>query len=200
MPLHGAVTVDPLADTLKLSLPTGTERFVPRDAYKALVKFALGLMPESELSRWSHLLLWLRDDAVMRGNAPCLVGLSFGSLGNAPAVASAALIKKIASAPPGPEMLFIMSIGSVCFQIILKPDLEAGNCDLVECSSIAWSNVIGPPGRELRIDYGKPTQMDWSAKSLMRSPIEAIHTHINPKTEQGQITLTLRPTEGSLDS
>jgi hypothetical protein len=188
------VEVNPLTGVMKLTVPVATERFVPRLAYKALVKIGLSLLPSIELSNFRNLLAWVREPSDALQMPSLMVGLSLGSIGNAPRAVGAALLKRKPGAI-GPYMVLIVTVGAVCFQIALMSDSEDGGWPptRVMTTSIRWMTVIGAPGhRDIRIDYGMPVQLDWSAATLELQPLEKVVTLFDPNTSEGRITLHLR--------
>lgn len=193
-PLEKHVRLDPIRNVITFTAPTGTERFVPRRAYKALVKIGLAVMPEAELNRFSRLTSWLlaQDDLDV---GPLIVGLSFGSVGNAPQLANAALLRRTEPSDVLPYMILVVSIGSVCLQIALPEDVSTGGWPGPPCArpDIQWTNILGPPGRPaIHIRYGRPFHLNWCSTELEPSPVEAIETRINMITSEAQMIPLLR--------
>jgi hypothetical protein len=186
--------VNVLKNSFSLSYPVPAVPFKPRLAYKALVKMGYALLPAGELQHFTKLRDWLgdRSDDV---EFPCLeTCLSLGSIGNAPAVVSAALLKRSDPAAHLPYMIFLLCAGSVCLQIDLMTDsledhLGWGTMGQVK---IEWAIEMGSDER-LRIEYGKPHPMNWSSPASQPQPLEELTLHFNPATQQGRFTKTYRP-------
>jgi hypothetical protein len=176
--------------------PTGSERFVPRYAYQALVKVGLALMPSDELANFTKLAAWLLEpDGNQPDIGPLIVGLSFGSVGNSPQLAAGALMRRTDSSQLLPYMISVVSVGSVCFQIELMEDVQTVSWPVRDRArpNIRWTNVLGPRGRpQIKIDYGEPVHLDWSSSDLEPSPIEAIETQVNISTQEGRMVPLLR--------
>ena len=196
-----AIAVDPSTRTIELSAPVAIERFIPRHAYKALVKSGIALLPPDELEKFSSLLAWLRDKDNSLDIPDMTVGLSFGSVGNAPPLVTAALVKRTSDDTRWPYMIFVMTVGSVCFQIALKSDREDGQWPPAgqAGSGLRWTNVIGGPqdADAIRIEYGAPNRLDWSSRSLELTPVELLVTRINLATQAAQIAPVLRKQDKS---
>ncbi|WP_313452326.1 hypothetical protein [Brevundimonas sp.] len=191
--------VDPVTGALQLRIPVAPERFVPRHAYKALVKMGMGLMPEADLGDFRHLLEWLRtpDDHVSM--PPLHVGMSFGSIGNAPRAASATLLKRKPEEAQPPYMIFIATIGSLCFQIDLKSDAMDGPWppSAAARSSIRWTTVLSGGAEPIRIPYSEPVQLDWTSSEPRLQPLEALSMTVNPGGAGGTLSLRFRAGEAN---
>ncbi len=179
-------TVDPISGKMRLRVPTPPERFSPALAYAAIVKMGIALLPTEELRHFGRLLAWLRAPAAS-APGPLTLGLSLGSLGNAPRLASAALLKRTPGAPDNaPYMIFIVSAGSLCFQLPLKSDDFDGpwpSQTTAHCA-LEWSNVLsdGKGSAPIAIRYGRPVELDWSAAEPALSPITALVLDFDPLT------------------
>ena len=188
------VGVDPKTGELVFRIFGGSERFIPGRAYKALVKMAVELLPVEDLPDFSRIIAWLNapDEELL----PFMtVGLSFANIGNAPPLATAVLLRRATDRRDVPHTIFVSTLGSVCLQIVLKPDTHDGDWPsrLRTRPDIRWRNVLGAPGEEpIVIDYGAPVHLDWARASLEPPVIEAIVTRVHVPTQQGRITPVLR--------
>ena len=158
-------------------IPTPNESFVPRDAYKCLVKCGLALMPIEELVHFSRLLEWIIRPDESREFPYLDVGIALGSIGNAPGLVSGAVLRRRNGVYDGPYAIFIMCAGSVCWQILLAADdLDEGRL-LPGFGQInfVWKNVLGPPdAKQIEIVYSQPQHFDWSSRTSCLTPVSSI--------------------------
>ena len=193
-PFGEQIGFDNLTGELVLRVPTGTERFIPALAYKALSKMGFALLPEEMLEEFTHLRQWLSkdDDRIL---PHMIAGLSFASIGNAPRLLSGALLVRKLDDPNIPYMLFVMTIGSICFQIVMKTDRLDGEwpSQIRTRPSIKWANVLAPPG-ETRIElrYGNPVHIDLGRNSLEPPLIETVDTRIKPGGKEARMVMNIR--------
>lgn len=182
---------------LEMVMPLPPATFVPNLAYRSLVKMAIGILPVDRLVHFQKLIDWLRNPSHAGPFDHLKVGISFGSIGNAPPFAVGILAQRTNDKHGLPYMLFFFSAGSLCFQIDLKPDSVDGPwppqcpCDL----NVKWTNIItdddGNDG--MRIEYGMPTQFDWAPFKAQPQPFEKLTLQFNPRTLQGALIPKLRP-------
>jgi len=193
-PFQDHVQFSPGSPIITFVTPTGAERFKPLLAYKALAKMALAIMPSDELTSHRALVDWLlAADTVPTWSA--IVGLSFGSVGNAPSLAAAALLRRSAPATPLPNLVFVLSIGSLCFQIFIPNEpLPEGMAQASNAlPTVRWTNVLGPPGEpQVRIAYGDVAHFEWNGTALELPVVEAIETRFNVLTREGEMRPILR--------
>lgn len=182
--------------TMMMYVPTPLEKFVPRYAYKCLAKMALAVMPMSELCNFRKLLEWVKspDDAE---EFPFLdVGLSLGSLGNAPEIISASLLRRKPHITRLPYMIFIFCAGSVCWQLDVMPDERDDACDLAKFGwiNIGWS-LRFQADDEVPIDikYSQPTHFDWSSNLSQAIPVQGLLDKVADQGRQVEIVADLRP-------
>lgn len=191
---QGGFTPDITGQRLRMETAAPTERFIPAHAYRALVKYGLGVMPHDELARFANLRQWLLDGAANLPNM--IVGLSFGSVGNAPEIASATLLRR--QADTGPYMILVVTVGSACFQLDLKSDDGDGVWPPLApvLTSIRWRTVISDgAGDAVAIPFGRPQHLDWSSSALELTPVETIVTEVDMAANTATITPVLRPAE-----
>ncbi|CAB1369102.1 conserved protein of unknown function [Denitratisoma oestradiolicum] len=178
---------------LRIAFPVEGIKFRPRRAYKALSKIGLSLLPTDLLSQYSQLLAWLQtpDDQI---EFPVLeVGLSFGSIGNAPPVVCAVLLQRAEPADPIPHLYLLFCAGSVCAQIALMSDNLEDHLPPTEMGSIKvdWSLVLGP-NQEIRLNYGNPRPFNWTAQETKPQPVESFVFDFDTVTTIGKFTPRLR--------
>lgn len=181
---------------LELDMPIAGVPFTPRLAYKALVKMGLAILPIEELDNFQNLLDWVRQPEREVNFSRLNVGLSFGSVGNAPPLAIGALIKRTEMNSAWPYMLFFFCAGSVCFQIDLKSDKFDGEWPPLgpKSLSLKWTNEIADNegNNAIRIEYSEPIQFDWSSSVTQAQPVEKFLVKYNPRTQQGSMTPIIR--------
>jgi len=187
------VSIDPSSGIITLDIPVAAIPFRPRFAYKALAKMAYALLPKEELAHFAKLRAWIRakPDAA---EFDCLeTGLAFGSLGNAPNLLCAALLRRVEQSDNTPYMLFVLCAGSVCLMIDLMSDDRDDHFDRTKmgCVDIKWAIELGPK-REVRIQYDKFRPMNWSATENAPQPVETFSLEFNPRTCVGRVTPVLR--------
>lgn len=180
---------------LTFETPTGAERFIPRHAYKALVKTAIALLPDEEIGNFTESSKWIIGVAQDKAVPQSLVGVSFGSVGNAPPLVSMALFRR-AETVDSPYMLFVMSVGSVCFQTFLWSDaLDDSDIFIRSRSNIKYSNVISAPKKgEIHIEYGDVSYFDWRGSELEPPIVEKIEMVVDRQLGSCVMTPVLRPT------
>jgi hypothetical protein len=180
------VSFDPLSGNLISTLQMPNERFVPRLAYKGLAKMALAMMPLEDLSHYRRLTTWVRqpkDDIELNALG---VGLSLGSIGNAPPHAMGVLLRRREFTLPVPHFLFLFCAGSVCLQIDLKSDHLEDHLPQFQFCNVAnfnWTTMLGAEGKppEVIIAHGEPRQLDWSSNELASPPVEALRLTFNTR-------------------
>ena len=188
-----AVTPD---GTLRLNMPVADDPFKPRYAYKALVKMAVALLPDDELANYSRTRAWLLDPGDSLEFPYLDVGISFASIGNAPPLLAGALLRRTNSMDVVPHILFILSAGSVCFQIDLMSDHLEDHLPPTPPGmiNIEWTNVVGnSDGSEtVSFRYGRPKHLNWAPSENQPQPVEEIVLEFNPKTNNGSLIPVFR--------
>jgi len=193
----GLLGVDPRNGMMQMRTPIAAVPFKPRHAYKALAKMGVALLPDDELPHYTKLIEWL-DDPTDDEDFPVLeVGMSFGSIGNAPPLAYGALLKRTNPHDIIPHIVFLFAAGSVCCQIDLMSDHLEDHIPPVPRGSIniRHSVVIGDEssaGMSVRIPYGHQVHLNWSSNAVAPQPIEAMIFDFNPVTYEGGFTPEFR--------
>jgi hypothetical protein len=177
-------------------MPVADDPFRPRYAYKALVKMAVALLPNIELAHYSRVRAWLLDpdDAI---EFPHLdVGISFASIGNAPPLVSGALLRRIDPKDLVPHILFVLSAGSVCFQIDLMSDHLEDHLPPLPLGmvNVEWTNTVGNSdwSETISFHYGRPKHLNWSSAESQPQPVKGIELDFNPRTNAGSLTPIFR--------
>lgn len=194
----GAVIVGTHGDTMTFRIPISPERFVPRYAYKALTKMAFALLPDDERANYRETQAWLLDvnDAV---DFPVLeVALSYTLLGNAPPLVCGTLLRRTEADAPIPHILFVLAIGSLCFQIDLRSDhLEEHVPPLLVGTSIRdWriglANPNGPGPDPFILTYTDPVVLNWSSRTPRLQVLTDLLFHFNTSTTEAEFQPVLR--------
>ncbi len=187
------LTVNQSTSDLTLRMPVEGDPFVPLYAYKALLKIALSLLPETELPKFTKAMACLAiPDKIP--TAPLLqVGFSYAFVGNAPQVIAGSLLRRSDDSVPCPYMVFIFAAGSVCFQIWVKSDdADAHVPDKVKLQLQYVAQLPKPEGGYFPVRFCDPIQFDWKGKELILQPFEAFNLRFNSLTAEGSLTPALR--------
>jgi hypothetical protein len=187
------LSTTPFGKVIQLRFPVPGVPFRPRLAYKALVKMGYALLPEEELLHFTKLRDWLSDPDDTFEFSCLETGLALGTIGNAPDIVSAALLKRVDPTHQLPYMIFTMCVGSVCLQIDLMSDDMEDHLDwgLMGQVNLNWAVVLGPD-QELRIEYGKFQPMNWSSLESTPQPIEQLILDFNMATLAGRFSAIYR--------
>lgn len=173
-------------------MPIRGDQFIPRLAYKALLKIALSLLPEDEIENFGQAIdsLALRDE--MPYPSPLQVGFSYAYVGNAPPALAGCLLRRKEEIDRLPYMLFLFMAGSVCFQIWVRSDGKDNNVPKDVRLGLNWTaSFPKQEGGYFRISYKNPITFDWSSLTPTLQPFEAFELEFNPQTTEG----ILRPIE-----
>ncbi|KAB2911677.1 MAG: HNH endonuclease [Kofleriaceae bacterium] len=185
-------------DVLTIRHSVAPEKFVPRYAYKALTKMAYALLPDEELANYGQTRTWLLDVNDSEDFPVLEVALSFTLLGNAPPLAVGTLLRRSDPLAPIPHILFLLSIGSLCFQIDLRsdhledhlPPIPIGQT--VEGWRIGCATNSGPQPEPYVLTYSKPSILNWSSKTPRLQPVEELLFHKCMRTTAAEFELVMR--------
>ena len=185
--------LDPLTGCIRLNMPIVGDCFVPRLAFKALCKSAVGLLPMDELPHVRGLLVWLAEPDSEPDFDNLGVGISFASVGNAPPLVAGTLLRRTDDTDPGPYLVYVFVAGSVCLQIQVPVDRLDLHVPPVGRLGIQWSNQLAKPeGGWEKMSYSEPIQLDWHSAEATLQPIKAFQLDFDPATCHGNITPVLR--------
>lgn len=188
--------IDPSTGHLRLKMPIAGVPFRPRHAYKALCKIAYAILPEAEILNYERLRLWLQDPADTIDFPFLDVALSFGAVGNAPALAVATLLRRVDPDDQIPHLLFFLCAGSVCLQIDLMSDRLEDHLPPVPMGTIniRWNNIlVDDQGRgPIRIAYGQPVHLNWSGYATEPQPIEFVELDFDMQTTAAKFIPIMR--------
>jgi hypothetical protein len=158
---------------------------------------AVSLLPDYELANYQQLRAWLLDVDDKEDFPNLAVAMSFASVGNAPALVVGTLLRRVDPLDLVPHILFLVSAGSLCFQIALMSDHLEDHLPPVLPGSIniIWSNVIGgaPDKKPIRIQYSKPVHFNWASRVVKPQPVHSLILEFNPGTAEGSFTPVIRP-------
>lgn len=191
------LSVNPITGQMKFAIDIASVPFRPRHAYKALAKMAFALLPDEELCNYRKLQAWLLDVDDNEDFSCLAVAMSFAAVGNALPLVAGTLLRRVRANDLVPHIIFIFCAGSVCFQIDLLSDHKEDHIPPVPHGSIniQYSLVIGSShedGRAVKIDYGAPVHLNWSATETEPQPIKAMLFDFDPKTCRGNFTPIFR--------
>lgn len=173
---------------ISLRMPVEGDSFIPRYAYKALLKTAVSLLPKDELPRFKNAISCLGPRAEIPYQSPLKVGFSYAYVGNAPPALAGCLLRRTDASALTPYMMFIFMAGSVCFQICVRSDDADDHLPDVGRLGIKWTAQFPKPeGGYLPIQYSDPLQFDWTDLTPSAQPFEAFELIFDPRTTEGEI-------------
>ncbi|SNS94615.1 hypothetical protein [Sphingopyxis indica] len=180
---NALVDIDKATGQLKLTMPVEGDVFVPRYAYKALMKIGLSMLPGAELPRFCKAIASLADHDAEPHKGPLLVGFSHAYVGNSPPALAGTLLRRRDATAPLPYMIFVLMAGSVCFQIWLRSDdLDEHVPEVGRLGVRFTAQLPKPEGGYLPIAFSDPLQFDWSALTSALQPFEAFELTFDPRT------------------
>jgi len=181
--------VDPSTGVLNIRMPIVGDPFVPRYAYKALMKIAVSLLPTAELPKFRKAIDCLAAKDDIPENVSLQVGFSYAFVGNAPPALAGCLLRRSDDEAPIPYMIFILMAGSVCFQIWLPSDEADAHVPAVGRLGIEYTAQLPmPEGGYFPITFSDPHQFNWSSSKPILQPFEAFDLQFDPRTTNGNLT------------
>lgn len=173
-------------ELLRFRIPIDGDKFVPRYAYKAILKIALSLLPVKELCLYRQNLECLQEIDDAPGDYPLRVGFSYASIGNAPPTIGCIILQRKNDSDPIPYIIAMFQAGSVCFQIAPRSEEKDRHISNVDALGIVWTTQLAKPeGGFFPIEYSSPIQFDWSGLKPQLQPFEAFELMFNAHTTQG---------------
>jgi len=192
----GGWAMNPSTGMIILPVPVPNEPFVPRFAYKALVKMAIALMPAEELVHYTKLLRWIQEVDDKEPFTFLEVGLSFAVVGQAMPLVAATLLRRVDPTDVVPHMIFAFCAGPICFQIDLMSDSLEDHIPPVFTPVLkALHTVIladDDGNSPITIEYPLLGTLNWASDKSAPPPIEKIKLHINTRTNSARFEPILR--------
>jgi hypothetical protein len=192
--------VDPLSRHFQAKMPVAPVPFKPRYAYKALAKMGFALLPPSEIQHYRKLREWLLNPGDSLDFSCLEVALSLASVGNAPPLIAGTLLQRINPADPIPYLVFVLSAGSLCFQIDLMSDNLEDHLPHtpVGAIKIRWVNILGDESgnEKVKVVYSDPVFMNWASASETAPPVEYFTMNFDTETLRGSFVPVFR--EGAI--
>jgi len=183
-------------EILNLRIPIKGDKFVPRYAYKALLKIALSLLPSSELNLYKQSLDCLKKKDEAPGEHPLQVWFSHASIGNSPPTLACVVLQRTDHSLPVPYTIAFFLAGSVCFQISLRSEEKDKHVPVVGSFNISWTSALAKSeGGYHPIKYSSPIEFDWSDLLPRLQPFGAFELTINRLNSQGEYSPILRDNE-----
>ncbi len=183
------VGVDQSTGMLNITMPIEGDVFVPRYAYKALMKIGLSMLPTEELPMFRKAIASLANLETEPHCGPMQVGFSYAFVDNAPPALAGTLLRRSDVRAHVPYMLFLLMAGSVCFQIWLRSDDQDADVPEVGRLGIRFNAQLPKPeGGHLPISYCDPIQFDWSELTPKLQPFRAFQLTFDPQTTEGSLT------------
>lgn len=187
--LDGTVDVDQATGMQHLNMPIEGDVFVPRHAYKALIKVGLSMLPSVELPNFQKSIDSLEDPDAEPHRNPLMVGFSYAYVGNVLPALSASLLRRKDDRAEAPYMIMLLMAGSVCFQIWLKSDdRDTQTPEDVRLGIRFNAQLPRPEGGYFPINYSEPLQFDWSYLTPRLQPFKSFKLAFDPVTTNGWIT------------
>lgn len=115
------------SENMSLRFPITGDAFVPRYAYKALLKLAVALLPNAEVPKFRKAIESLSSIDELPYQPPLQLGFSHAYVGNAPPALAGHLLRRVDDDASVPYVIFLFMAGSVCFQIWVKSDEDDAN-------------------------------------------------------------------------
>jgi hypothetical protein len=169
-----------------------------------LAKIGLSLLPSDAIEHYSKLRSWVLTDSESEPFPFLDVGISIGSIGNAPPLVVATLLKRTKAPEIFPHTILGLCAGSVFWFIdLMSDDLEAPEGALpFGFLDPRWNVEISDGiSDRVRVEYGPPQHFDWSSDSLIPTPVGALAHRIDPIRNRAQISVEWRemypPEQGS---
>lgn len=185
---HGLFKTDHSSGVMTIRLPVEGDAFVPRYAYKALLKIAVSILPEAELPNFTNAIGCLTSQDDIPHDAPLQVGFSYALVGNAPPVLAGCLLRRSKDELSLPYMIFVFMAGSLCFQIWVKSDKADAHVPNVGKLGIQYTAQLPIPERGyLPVRFSDPRQFDWSDNKSIHQPFGFFDLRFNPHTQVGKI-------------
>jgi hypothetical protein len=121
--------------------------------------------------------------------------MSYGSVGNAPPLVVGTLLRRADPTEEVPHILFVLTAGSVCWQIDLMADHLDDHLPPVPLglANIKWETTLGDGAeRSIRIKYSNSRHFDWSSRDNQPQPIESVVIDFCWLTCEGRLTPVFR--------
>ncbi|MEM6496512.1 MAG: hypothetical protein AAF709_07290 [Pseudomonadota bacterium] len=180
--------VDRAGGMLNLTMPIEGDVFVPRYAYKALMKIGLSMLPAEELPNFQEAISSLEELDTKPLGRPLQLGFSYAFVGNAPPALAGTLLRRRDAQAQIPYMIFLLMAGSVCFQIWLpSDDLDTHVPQNGRLGIRFTAQLPKPEGGHFPITYSDPIQLDWTNLTPRLQPFSAFELTFNPQTAEGSV-------------
>ena len=184
-----AIDIDQATGKLALRIPVEGDRFVPRYAYKALLKIGLSILPAIELPRFENAVASLNSHDALPNIGPLLVGFSYAYVGNALPALAAVLQRRKGQDAAEPALTLHFLAGSVCFQIWIPTDEEMRSFPNASKNTMRFKAMLPmPEGGYYPVEFTEPRPFDWAGISPILQPFEAFILTHDPKTGQGHLS------------
>lgn len=197
--LEEAVAWDPVRQVMELRTLIPNNRFRPRQAYKALAKAGLGLLPEQEITNFSKMIQWVRQRKDNIDFPVLEVGFQHATLANPLPVMGLFLLRRRQPECDLPYMVALFVVGSFLFHISLmsdnKDDYDAPRpMGLVNMN---WSTSLAhASGPEIKQQFGDTIFLNWSSQELCDHSLEWLMCRVNTRSSTMHMTLYPRADAG----
>ena len=169
--INDAIYFDPFTNTLKLRAHLPKHKFVPRDAYKALCKIALSILPEDELENFEKLSKWILDQNDEEDFHYLECSFAQTEIYHHLPLVGAYILRRKDERTEVPYMIFVLMASTFCLQIDLMSDSRDLHIDYIAPNLMRLNKnvIIGSGVKQILIQYRNEIKMNWA--STVRSNI-----------------------------
>jgi hypothetical protein len=176
-----------------LKFPVKGDRFVPRYAYKSLLKIALSILPENDLALYRSSLTCLQKEDSLPKDCSPQVWFSHASIGNAPPTLACVVLQRTSEIHLVPYTIAFFLAGSVCFQICLRSEHKDSHIPIAGSFDLRWKTALAKPeGGHHFIEYSEPYEFNWGSLEPRLQPIEAFELTVATNTHEGKFSPIFR--------
>jgi hypothetical protein len=183
------------SDFVVVYTPNPDEKFIPRLAFKALMKIGLAIMPSDELTNFQKLSAWILSASDNEDFPFLSVSIAFDEIVNAPKAWSATLFRRKQQDTRSPYCQLVFTVGPVCIMVDLMPDSLDDNIGLqffrTEMRQFNFDFKL-KDGGSAKLNFQNFQTLDWASSSRVATPIKAMLTNSDQNGKLISITPQLR--------
>jgi hypothetical protein len=171
------------------------EKYIPRLAFKALMKIGMAIMPRAELANFQKLSAWILDSEDGLDFPFLKVAIAFDEIVNAPKAWSAILLRRKQQDAQDPYCKLVFTLGPICILADLMPDSLDDNIGLQrlqnETAKFDFDFTL-KDGSSANLSFKNYTALDWSSALRVATPIKAMHHNFDANAKLISITPEFR--------